>query len=158
MPVSLVRLYLIPLFILLIFTVPSSAEEITSELITIEGDSYELISFTVLGNITVGISGNSGGNLSLLVMDAGNYNNWLIQTSYIDKLNTSISGDFDHEVIFENIFNDTDIQVLFINTQSQSIQLDYHLEIISVQDEMAEFSPVFLVPLALVPLIRYRRH
>lgn len=157
MPVSLVRLYLIPLFILLIFTVPSSAEEITSESITIEADSYELISFTVLGNITLGISGNSGGNLSLLVLDTVNYNNWLAQASYIDKLNTSVFGDFDHEVIFENIFNDTDIQVLFINTQSQSIQLDYLMEIVSVQDEKAGLSLLFLIPLALFPLIRYKR-
>jgi hypothetical protein len=153
-----VRLYLISFLILLIFTVPSSAEEITSEEITIESDSYELISFTVLGNITLGISGNSGGNLSLLVLDTVNYNNWLAQTSYIDKLNTSVSGDFDHEVIFENIFNDTDIRVLFINTQSQSIQLDYLMEIVSVQDDKAEFSPFFLVPLALIPFIRFRRH
>lgn len=157
MPVSLVRLYLIPLFILLIFTVPSTAEEITAESITIEADSYELISFTVLGNITLGISGVSGGNLSLLVLDTINYNNWLAQASYIDKLNTSVSGDFDYEVIFENIFNDTDIEVLFINTQSQAVQLDYLMEIVSVQDEKAGLSFVFLVPLALIPLIRYRR-
>ena len=159
MLVTVLRSHITFLFIIFILVVPTSAEEITSGSASIETDTYKLISFNILGNITLGISGSSTGNLSLIVLDKINYSNWLSQASYISILNANISiGDFDNKIVFENIFNDTQIHILFINTQSRSVQLEYLMEIISIQDKKASFPLFFLIPILLIPLLRFKKY
>ncbi len=134
---------------ILLLSTTVSADKVSTESLNITADSYELITYDVIQNLSMIISGEVDKKIDILILENNNYQNWLNETDYKDIMSDNIDP---VEFLYElEISSNNTVYVLFINTYDYTVKLTYTLEIVLSSSDRANYQFYFFV--MLIPLV-----
>ena len=134
----------------------ASADVIVSDEMDLAADTYEHISFDTNNNMSMVISGEVDYIIDMLVLRGQNYDMWLNQSDYsrVAKHALNDTVPFEYEVEISNIFVNTTIHVIFVNTYNHSVHLSYQIDEILSTEGFLDF-PVLFIPIILISLAKF---
>ena len=134
----------------------ASADVIVSDEMDLAADTYEHISFDTNNNMSMVISGEVDYIIDMLVLRGQNYDMWLNQSDYsrVAKYALNDTVPFEYEVEISNIFVNTTIHVIFVNTYNHSVHLSYQIDEILSTEGFLDF-PVLFIPIILISLAKF---
>lgn len=135
----------------------ASADTIISDEMDLAADTYEHISFDTNNNMSMMITGEVDYIIDLIVLKGQNYEMWLNQSDYsrIAKHALNDTVPFEYEVEIPNIFVNTTIHVLFVNTYNHSVHLSYQIDEILTTEGFLAF-PLLFIPIILISLAKFK--
>lgn len=112
-----------------------SADQIYHFNSSIGGNEYNHVTFSVLREVDISITGMSDGNISFIALDDVNYQNWLSLTNFTAIYQTIASGEFTIRFVPSISINGT-LNMLFYNPSIDPILIEYTIdEIITTTDD-----------------------
>ena len=137
----------------------ASADVIVSDEMDLAADTYEHISFDTNNNMSMVISGEVDYIIDMLVLRGQNYDMWLNQSDYsrVAKHALNDTVPFEYEVEISNIFVNTTIHVIFVNTYNHSVHLSYQIDEILSTEGFLDF-PLLFIPVVMLSLAGFRKY